>query len=122
MNTPTTGDQVPSVEKTQHGQEEKMTDQEMQEMTKEEVQRFLADRKEAGKKIDLENCEVFGGHGNWFDPYNVRESSEFSYGKHLFVRSPKSDGWVHEREPATGHLYGPAQGLARSFETARKRP
>ena len=54
-----------------------MTDQEMQKMpmTEEEVQQFLADRKEAGKTIDVENCELSWGWAHTLDPYGVHTLS-----------------------------------------------
>ena len=77
-----------------------MTDLEMQEMpmTEEEVQLFLADRKEAGKTIDVENCEFTWCWGQILDPYGVRSLSPEAYqvGRNYFVRSPKSGGWVHD--------------------------
>ena len=77
-----------------------MTDQEKMPMTDEEVQQFLADRKEVGKTIDVENCEVFLCYGPTMDPYGVHTllPEEEQIQRHYFVRSPQSGGWVHERD------------------------
>jgi hypothetical protein len=82
------------------------------EMTPEQLRKWLASRKEAGKLIDIETCEI----GCWYadanrDEYGIREmlgergDSEDGYiDKFNFVRSPDSDGWVCEGDlpPAKG--------------------
>jgi hypothetical protein len=72
-----------------------VTDQ-MQEMTKEEVRQFLAGRKEAGKTIDVENCEFTWCWGEILDPYGVHSwpPEEYQVGRIYFVRSLESGGWV----------------------------
>jgi hypothetical protein len=62
----------------------------------------VASRKEAGRKIDIETCEL----GRWFaqdaDPYGLRQAKgQFpeamdQIGRHHFVRSTESAGWVCE--------------------------
>ena len=70
--------------------------------TKEQIeaaQRWLASRKEAGRKIDVETCEVKGFYCGLNDPYGLRtdlseEEMTCCSVKYDFVRSPDSDGWI----------------------------
>lgn len=67
-------------------------------MTEDELQRWVADRKEAGRIIDIETCEL----GSWkaydCDPYGVRDlpPEMRQVGTNRFVRSPASNGWINE--------------------------
>ena len=92
-----------------------MTDEEINEMpwkredqdlTLEEYEWWVASRKEAGLKIDIETCEL----GYWYtcydDAYGLREAKgdlpeaikqeAQLHGVNRFVRSPESRGWVCE--------------------------
>jgi hypothetical protein len=82
-----------------------MTDDEMQRMPwtrhlkkADELQRWFASRKEAGRVIDIETCEL----GRWgaydCDVYGVRDlpPEMQQIGANRYVRSPTSDGWINE--------------------------
>jgi hypothetical protein len=64
----------------------------------EQFEQWIASRKEAGRAIDIETCEV----DRWaildVDPYGILEArGEDPYtqvGKGLWVRSPESHGWI----------------------------
>jgi hypothetical protein len=61
-----------------------------------EIKAFLAGRKEAGRRIDLNNVEVTWCYAQTFDPYG-REGVPpelDQVGREEFARSPDSDGWV----------------------------
>ncbi len=71
------------------------------QLTKEELQPWLASRKAVGAKIDIETCEL----GRWAacdcDPYGVRPDlpeEMQQVGTNRFVRSPESIGWVNEED------------------------
>jgi hypothetical protein len=64
---------------------------------------WLASRKEAGRKVDVETCEVVCWVADYAHPYGIREvdgvlqPAENEYtDKYNFVRSPETDGWVCE--------------------------
>jgi hypothetical protein len=62
------------------------------------VEQWLAARKEAGREIDIETCELGCWHTRDFDPYLAdpdlpEEWNQIS--RNWFVRSPSSRGWVH---------------------------
>jgi hypothetical protein len=67
-------------------------------MTLEQFEQWYASRKEAGRAIDIETCEV----EHWFildvDPYGIQEARGkepyTQVGKGLWVRSPESRGWI----------------------------
>jgi hypothetical protein len=62
-----------------------------------EIEKWLAIRKEAGRKIDPETAEVTRGYGCEIDPYGILPGGAEEYGgsgKHYFARSPGSDIWV----------------------------
>ena len=71
-------------------------------LSEDELRQWLASRKQAGRVIDIESCEL----GWWFaerlDPYGLyRALGEFPeeyscIGRDYFVRSPESNGWVWE--------------------------
>jgi hypothetical protein len=66
-------------------------------LTPEERQAWLETRQAAGAAIDIQTCEL----GCWYasddgDPYGLTEDDAYQVGKHRFVRSPASNGWVHE--------------------------
>ena len=61
------------------------------------VDKWLAVRTEAGKKIDPETAEVMWKYGQTLDPYNVYpdlSEEEKQIGRCYFARSPGSDVWV----------------------------
>lgn len=62
--------------------------------TKEE---FLADRKAAAQRIDVETCEIMWEYIQILDPYGVEPDlpdEKLQVGRGYFVRSFESDGWV----------------------------
>jgi hypothetical protein len=65
-------------------------------MKTDELKQWLAERKEAGKAIDVATCEITWTYGQILDPYGVREVApeEYQVGRLVFVRSPESGGWV----------------------------
>jgi hypothetical protein len=85
-----------------------MTDDEIQNMpmartlpTQEEFAAWIASRKEAGAKIDVNTAELKGWWGSEGDPYEAcRWAPEHAHQSghevrpHFFVRNPQSRGWV----------------------------
>ena len=67
-----------------------------QTMTDDEVDDFLAVRKEAAKHIDPATTELCWGYRQVLDPYDVLDVSEEEYcvGRSYFARSPGSNIWV----------------------------
>jgi hypothetical protein len=68
-------------------------------MAPQEFQQWLASRKDAGARVDIETCEL----GHWAaydcDPYGARPDlpeEMQQIGTNRFVRSPESRGWVWE--------------------------
>ena len=62
-----------------------------------DVSAFLAARKEAGLRIDLNSVEVTWWFAQVLDPYGVIPDlapEECCVGRSSFARSPASDGWV----------------------------
>jgi hypothetical protein len=67
--------------------------------TKEGLHQWVASREEAGRVIDVQNCEL----GHWYaydaDPYGVNPElpeEMQQIGTNRFVRSAESNGWVWE--------------------------
>ena len=61
------------------------------------VKKWLAIRKEAGRKIDPETAEVCWIYAQTFDPYGIYPELPEMYqqvGREYFARSPGSDIWV----------------------------
>jgi hypothetical protein len=72
-------------------------------MTDEELRQWLASRKDAGRVIDIETCEIGHWYHNMNDEYGIRDLlDELPEGmrgytdKTIFVRSSDSNGWVSE--------------------------
>ena len=66
-------------------------------MNKDEVEEWLAIRKEAGLHINPETAEVDWNYAQTFDPYGVDPDIPEEYqqvGREFFARSPESDVWV----------------------------
>jgi hypothetical protein len=66
-------------------------------ITKDEVEEWLAIRKEAGLHINPETAEVDWDYRLTFDPYGVQPELPEEYqqvGREFFARSPGSDVWV----------------------------
>jgi hypothetical protein len=74
-----------------------MTGQE-QKTERDEINLWLEDRKEAGRRIDPNSAdvEVTFWWAQVLDPYGVLDltSEEDCVGRSYFARSPDSDGWV----------------------------
>jgi hypothetical protein len=71
------------------------------EFTPDYLREWLASREEAGRKIDIETCEI----GCWYtclaDPYGLHPDvpEEFQQiGRMHFVRSAESHGWISRRD------------------------
>jgi len=75
--------------------------------TREAHDAYVANRKEAGRVIDIETCEIVCMHANYFDPYgtypfdddppdDLSEQCRDHFVKCWFVRSEESDGWIFE--------------------------
>ena len=67
------------------------------EAQRKKVERWLAGRKEAGRKIDPETAEIVCVFAQTLDPYGVYPKIPEGYwqvGRECFVRSPGSKGWV----------------------------
>jgi hypothetical protein len=73
--------------------------------TREAHDAYVADRREAGRVIDIETCETARCYANYFDPYSTypwdhnppdEQSEECRHyvGKQWFVWSDESDGWI----------------------------
>ncbi len=63
-----------------------------------EVEKWLAIRKEAGLKIDPETAEVDWDYGLDLDPYGIGPELPEEHrqiGRQRFARSPGSEIWVH---------------------------
>jgi hypothetical protein len=71
-------------------------------LSDDELRQWLASRKEAGRVIDIENCELGWWYAELSDPYGIYKAlGEFSeedscVGRERFVRSPESNGWISE--------------------------
>jgi len=61
-----------------------------------EPTQWLADRKEAAKRINIATCEITWEWGQILDPSGVRQLTpeEQQIGRLVFVRAPESGGWV----------------------------
>ena len=67
---------------------------------------YMANRKEAGRVIDIETCEMASWHVNYFDPYAtfpfdddlsdnpLLEQARDDISECWFVRSEESGGWI----------------------------
>ena len=69
------------------------------QLTRAQLDAWLASRKEAGRVIDIQTCEL----GRWkaydCDPYGARPDlpeEMQQVGTNRFVRSPTSNGWINE--------------------------
>jgi hypothetical protein len=76
-------------------------------MTEDELRQWFESRKEAGRTINIDSCEI----GHWYaydaDPYDANPDlpeEAKQIGSNCFVRGPKSRGWVHvgDLPPASG--------------------
>jgi hypothetical protein len=69
------------------------------QMTPEGMREWVASRKEAGRQIDVETCELGRWHAYDADPYGADPDlpeEMRQLGTNRFVRSPESRGWVCE--------------------------
>ena len=76
--------------------------------TREAHDAYVANRKEAGRVIDIETCEMACWRTNYFDPHltepwddpppdvdlDLYEQCREDYSKCWFVRSEESGGWI----------------------------
>jgi hypothetical protein len=69
-------------------------------MTPKGFEQWIASRKEAGSKINIETCELGRWNARDFDPYGFLVSRGelpeimMQFGWNRFVRSPESNGWI----------------------------
>ena len=70
------------------------------QLTREQFDAWLASRKEAGRVIDIETCEL----GRWYaydcDVHGARDlpPEMQQVGINRYVRSPTSNGWINEED------------------------
>lgn len=77
--------------------------------THEAHEAYIANRKEAGRVIDMETCEIGCWHTYYFDPYRICPDNDdppdsdlmeqwgrYHIAKCWFVRSEESGGWIVE--------------------------
>jgi hypothetical protein len=67
-------------------------------MNSDEIEKFLAGRKAAGRVIDIENCNVVTLHVDVLDPYGIYGEPAQCLGSFTFVASAESGGWVLEED------------------------
>jgi hypothetical protein len=72
--------------------------------TIEEIERWVSTRKEAGRQIDIQTCDIVARWTYEADPYGLlMAKGELSepmqqMGRTRFVMSPDSDGWINEED------------------------
>jgi hypothetical protein len=87
-------------------------------MTEDELQRWVASRKEAGRIIDIETCEL----GKWYaydcDVYGVRDlpPEMRQVGTNRYVRLPESNGWINEEDLPVEKFRAMYDRIHREFE------
>jgi hypothetical protein len=65
--------------------------------TDEQLRQWVASRKEAGRMVDIQTCEIGEWYSDDLDPYGVEPTKRSGQtGKWLFVRSTVTNGWVSE--------------------------
>ena len=70
------------------------------QLTREQIEAWLAGREEAGRVIDIETCELgrwYAWEGDPYDAYDVPPEMQTA-GSHRYVRSPTSNGWISETD------------------------
>jgi hypothetical protein len=87
------------------------TEETANEMSLDKFRAWVAGRKAAGERINIETCEAAWHHGNVLDPYGLRaamgekmEGEDWgpTYGRLYFYRSSESDGWVEQGDLPKG--------------------
>jgi hypothetical protein len=87
-------------------------------MTKDELQGWISSRKEAGRVIDIETCEL----GRWgaydCDVYGWRDlpPEMRQIGTNRYVRSPTSNGWINEEDLPVEKVGAMYDRIEREFE------
>ena len=69
------------------------------QLTRVQFDAWLASRREAGRVIDIETCEIGRWQAYECDPYGARSilpAEMKQIGTNRFVRSPTSNGWINE--------------------------
>ena len=68
--------------------------------TREEQKAYVANRREAGRVIDIETCEVACWDTDYFDPYGIYPGDDGPTEIELryWARSEDSDGWIVEHD------------------------
>ncbi|MGC1860306.1 MAG: hypothetical protein WA733_04075 [Methylocystis sp.] len=91
-------------------------------MTDDEFRHWVSSRKEAGRVIDIETCEL--GHWKAYDadPYGARPDlpeEMRQVGTNRFVRSPESRGWVCEDDLPAASFEAMYQRIHREARSRR---
>ena len=71
------------------------------QLTRAQFDAWLASRMEAGRVIDIETCQIGRWQANHYDPYGAEPDLPDGMklvGTNRFVRSPTSNGWIHEAD------------------------
>jgi hypothetical protein len=87
-------------------------------MTKDEQQRWISSRKEAGRAIDIETCELGRWHQYDCDVYGVHDlpPEMQQIGTNRYVRSPTSNGWINEEDLPVEKVRAMYDRIKREFE------
>jgi hypothetical protein len=91
-------------------------------MTTEQIEQWIAGRKEAGAAIDIKTCEL----GCWpamdcypYDPFGEGEINPYmtQVGTNRYVRSPDSNGWINEEDLPLEKFGAMYDRIHREFDT-----
>jgi hypothetical protein len=92
-------------------------------MTAHELQWWVASRKDAGRIIDIETCELGRWYASDLDPYGVSRDPDLyvQVGTNRFVRSPESNGWISEKDLPVEKFKAMYDRIHREFEARAPR-
>jgi hypothetical protein len=100
-----------------------------EQLTEAEREEWLASRKEAGSRIEIETCELGQWPANDCDPYGIEVDRYpeiyVQVGTNRFVRSSESRGWVWEGDLPSNKeraMYQRIYREADTYENYLKRP
>jgi len=71
------------------------------QLTRAQFDEWLASRREAGRVIDIETCQIGRWQANHYDPYGTEPDLPDGMkvvGTNRFVRSRTSNGWINEAD------------------------
>jgi hypothetical protein len=95
----------------------------LDQFSADELRQWLASRKGAGAKIDIETCELGWWYAQDADPYGIQQAlgefpeAMYQVGRNRFVRSPDSQGWVCEDDLPTDKVHALYARLQRERES-----